>query len=75
MNVLLLIHDMSQNRLLSIGLCLPRDCSIEDVKMMLEEDSKLIRSNNPKRAIKIISVRAVPGQYSLLKDKKLHLVL
>lgn len=66
---------MLQNRLLSIGLCLPKDCSVDDVKIMLEEDSIHIRSSNPKRAVKVISVRAVPGSYSLYKDKKLHLVL
>lgn len=68
-------HGILQNRLLSIGLCLPQECSVNDVKIMLEEDSNVIRSTNPKRAIRVISVRAVPGQYSLFRDKKLHLVL
>ncbi len=60
---------------MTIGLCLPEDCSVADVKIMLEEDAKSAVMENPKRAVKVLNVRAVPGPYSLAMDKKLHLLL
>ncbi|XKL67399.1 hypothetical protein PGB90_002890 [Kerria lacca] len=65
----------SYNRLLSIGLCLPKECSTTDIKMILEEDAKLFKSINPSRLVNVLSVRAVPSEYSIFADKKLHLVL
>lgn len=64
-----------KTRLLSIGLCLPRDCSAEDIKTMLEGDAAVLISQKPKRSLIILSTRAVPGPYSIMADKKLHFLL
>lgn len=58
-----------------IGLCLPKECTTNDIKTMLQEDSKGIRSEIPTRSVDVLSVRAVPGPYSIYADKKLHLLL
>lgn len=61
--------------MLSIGLCLPKECTTNDIKIMLEEDSKIIKTETPARNLTVLTVRAVPGSYSLYADKKLHLLL
>ncbi|XP_069696029.1 nose resistant to fluoxetine protein 6-like [Periplaneta americana] len=53
-----------KNRLVFLGLCLPRSCRSKDITALLQ----------PGNALQVIRVRPVPGEYSVLSDIKLHIL-
>lgn len=67
------IDSMFQTRLISLGLCMPKDCSAMDVKNMVsipKEDSGFNY-----RSYSVINVRPVPGSYTLWSDSKFYILL
>lgn len=67
-----------------VGQCLPRSCSTDDVKFILNLDdaARKFKENfmnatldANKGEIVAMSVRRVPGEYDLLKDRTFYLVV
>ncbi|KAL1505652.1 hypothetical protein ABEB36_005168 [Hypothenemus hampei] len=55
-------------RLVHLGLCLPKSCSVADVRKLLSEEVTQDKSAT------IVDVRTVPGNYSLLRDFKFQII-
>ena len=55
-------------------MCVPKQCSQDDMKLMLETDAKVTGTKIPERVLQVVKVRLVPGPYPLWADKKLHLL-
>lgn len=72
-----------QKHILRIGQCLPRICTAEDVKMILNLDISARKftesfrnvTNETNRAeISVLGVRRVPGEYNVRNDGLFYLV-
>ncbi|XP_075227242.1 nose resistant to fluoxetine protein 6-like [Lycorma delicatula] len=63
-------HELTpKSREISLGVCLPASCKEQDVKILLQPD------NTPsEHSFQVIKVRPVPGDYSLWRDSKLHII-
>ncbi|XP_054271181.1 nose resistant to fluoxetine protein 6-like [Macrosteles quadrilineatus] len=57
-------------RQISLGVCLPRSCSGEDIASLLRPQDAF----SPSHSLQVLRVRPVPGPYSLLRDPKLHIL-
>ncbi|XP_050443463.1 nose resistant to fluoxetine protein 6-like [Adelges cooleyi] len=69
------LHDQltPKTRYISLGLCLPKDCSPIEVQNMVNMPKEGKESSH--RSYSVIHVRPVPGSYSLWSDKKVYLLL
>lgn len=74
-----------QERLFTVGQCLPKSCTTNDVNLILKLDQRLSSINQRKlvnnltelkssNEIKIIEVRNIPGDYSLIMDHKFYML-
>lgn len=66
-----------------VGQCLPRICSTNDIKIILNMDASARKFNENfinatmdanKGEINVLSVRRVPGEYTVWKDRLFYLV-
>ncbi|XP_015376753.1 PREDICTED: uncharacterized protein LOC107171036 [Diuraphis noxia] len=69
------LHDQltPKTRLISLGLCMPKDCSSTDVQNMVSVPKEDNESNY--RSYSVLNVRSVPGTYTLWSDGKFQLLL
>lgn len=67
-----------------VGQCLPRSCSTEDVQFILNEDSSARKfketfanatNHENNGEIVALSVRRVPGEYNVWKDRLFYLIV
>lgn len=73
-----------QKHILRVGQCLPRICTTEDVQLILNNDVSArkftenfqnVTTEMDKAEISVMSVRRVPGEYDILKDRLFYLVV
>lgn len=64
---------MLQTRLISLGLCMPKDCSSTEVQNMVSVPKEDSESNY--RSYSVLNVRPVPGTYTLWSDSKFQILL
>ncbi|KAK4881268.1 hypothetical protein RN001_004587 [Aquatica leii] len=55
-------------RQLHLGQCLPRSCTVGDVRRLLKQEA------SQAALLSVIGVKAVPGEYSMLYDLKFHIM-
>lgn len=72
-----------QKHILRVGQCLPRICTIDDVKSILNMDVSArkftesfmnVTNELGKAEIVVLGVRRVPGDYNAWKDRQFYLV-
>lgn len=82
--MLLIFFSILQQHVMLIGQCLPNICTPDDVKLILNmdpyaqkfSDNFMNATNDANRgSINAISVRRIPGEYNLWKDKLFSLVV
>ncbi|VVC32337.1 Hypothetical protein CINCED_3A005090 [Cinara cedri] len=69
------LHDQltPRTRMISLGLCMPKDCSPQDVQNMISVSKEFNQSSY--RSYNVMNVRPVPGSYTLWSDGKFHLLI
>ncbi|KAL4142596.1 hypothetical protein QTP88_005026 [Uroleucon formosanum] len=69
------LHDQltPRTRLISLGLCMPKDCSSTEVQNMISVPKEDSGSNY--RSYSVLNVRLVPGTYTLWSDSKFQILL
>ncbi|XP_050521423.1 uncharacterized protein LOC126894428 [Daktulosphaira vitifoliae] len=69
------LHDQltPRTRIISLGLCMPKDCSPTDVQNMVNVPKE--GTDQSYRHYNVVNVRPVPGTYSLWSDKKFYLLI
>ncbi|XP_001946627.2 nose resistant to fluoxetine protein 6 [Acyrthosiphon pisum] len=69
------LHDQltPRTRLISLGLCMPKDCSSTEVQNMVSVPKEDSESNY--RSYSVLNVRPVPGTYTLWSDSKFQILL
>ncbi|KAF6205201.1 hypothetical protein GE061_019368 [Apolygus lucorum] len=56
---------------MSLGVCLPADCSAADIQALLETTTA---PTDPQQRLSLLRVRAIPGPYSLPNDPVFHIM-
>lgn len=66
----------SQLHTLQLGQCLPETCTLPDVKQILTLDPAAVTLNakTPNKIV-VLSVRRIPGEYSILDDTFFHFLM
>lgn len=79
--LLIKFQTLQNPRVLDVGQCLPKTCSIKDVMIMMNRDpasmvlqQKITINGNITKAneLNIIQSRIVPGEYSMWRDPKFY---